>query len=449
MAIIALAPYMLLIILVLQGQISALAAIAGAGFITVISLIFIYPYIANLSALTAYVRQLAQDDRSAKAPDLSFLNNVEELSAAVEELHQSWEVRRRDLESSITESRLLIDTLPDIILMLDQHHNIVRTNQTARQHFTPHLYRTNLEEVVSSPPLKEAIAKVGLTGHGVTVPYTMDTQPQRFFMIAIEPFPQRASSNYRYIIAMHDITEQKRTETMLSDFVANASHEIRTPLTTMLGFVETLQTTAKNDKDALNEFLPLMRQQGERMAKLVRDLLSLSKLERNLSNPPTERCSLTSLLANAIEHLSPSAEERQITLNNKLPSRLPRIIGDHEELIQVFENLLSNAIKYSPKQTEITISSSILPANDKEDGESVRINITDEGDGIPEAVIPRLTERFYRVDTARSRKMGGTGLGLSIVKYILDRHNGRLKIKSTEGKGSTFSVILPLPGNKS
>jgi two-component system phosphate regulon sensor histidine kinase PhoR len=251
---------------------------------------------------------------------------------------------------------------------------------------------------------------------------------------------------------MHDVTESKNTEKMLSDFVANASHEIRTPLASLIGFVELLQTTAKDDPAAREQFLKIMADQGERMSRLVSDLLSLSKIEMNANTPPSEFVRVESAIHAAIDQNRWSSKERNITIAFNREAPLPEITGDSHELTQLFTNLLSNAVKYSHADSTVTVSTGICETIPREATHAERlermlfISVQDQGDGIEKEHLPRLTERFYRVDNARTRKnkVGGTGLGLSIVKHILRRHKGELGIESTVGVGSRFTVYLPL-----
>jgi two-component system, OmpR family, phosphate regulon sensor histidine kinase PhoR len=229
---------------------------------------------------------------------------------------------------------------------------------------------------------------------------------------------------------------------MRADFVANASHELRTPLSTLIGFIETLQGPAADDSDAQRRFLAIMQQQAERMSRLVDDLLSLSRIELNEHLPPTDHLALSGLLKTLSATLELKAAAHGMVIDLDVPDDLPPILGDAEQLAQVFQNLIDNAIKYGGPNTPITITamrSARVPG-------AVAVAVRDHGDGIPRLHLPRLTERFYRIDTARSREMGGTGLGLAIVKHIVSRHRGVLEIDSEIGEGSTFTVHLVAAG---
>jgi len=241
------------------------------------------------------------------------------------------------------------------------------------------------------------------------------------------------------IIYFREISETRRFERMRIDFVANASHELRTPLASLLGFIETLQGPARNDASARTRFLAIMREQAQRMARLVDDLLSLSRIEQHLHLQPRQPVDLALVLHHIVDTLGPLADDNGVTVT--LDAETPVIVsGDRDELLRVAENLIENAIKYGASDGEdkrVEVSASL------DDGDGV-ITVRDFGPGIAAEHLPRLTERFYRIDAGASRAKGGTGLGLAIVKHIVARHRGRLKIESTEGSGAVFRVLLPL-----
>jgi two-component system phosphate regulon sensor histidine kinase PhoR len=260
------------------------------------------------------------------------------------------------------------------------------------------------------------------------------------------------------VLTLHDITGAKRTEQMRADFVANASHELRTPLATLIGFIETLRGPARDDPAAQDRFLGIMQQQASRMARLVDDLLSLSRIEMNEHQPPTGRVALGPLLRGVADTLELRAAARDMHVVLTMPGsgELPPVQGEADELAQVFQNLIDNAIKYGRPGTPIEVTARVA---DRRAGPvaastaaaaaqpAVAVSVRDHGDGIPREHLPRLTERFYRIDTARSREMGGTGLGLAIVKHIVNRHRGHLEIESEVGRGSVFTVYLRIAAN--
>jgi len=245
------------------------------------------------------------------------------------------------------------------------------------------------------------------------------------------------------LVSFEDITHQQQVSQMRRDFVANVSHELRTPLTALLGFIETLQGPARNDSAATDRFLGIMSGEAGRMERLVNDLLSLSRVESGERMRPTTIIEVGGVIQSVLHTLRPLAAETDVTITLKAPETPVNIPADADQLAQVMSNLIENAIKYggAGKEVEITLSQS---ANEPlVRGPAAVIVVQDHGPGIEDIHLPRLTERFYRIDNHRSREMGGTGLGLAIVKHIINRHRGRLRVSSTIGQGSEFRVVLP------
>lgn len=241
------------------------------------------------------------------------------------------------------------------------------------------------------------------------------------------------------LCVFRDVSEEEMAGAMRRDFVANVSHELRTPLTALMGFIETLKNAARDDPKARDMFLGIMETEAGRMNRLVRDLLQLSRVEAEERVRPRDLVELKPLLQGVIGSLRGMAERNgdRVELSGD-PVTLP---GDGDQLTQVFTNLIENALKYGKEGQVVRVT---LSPEDTVRGPAVRVEVADEGEGIDPVHIPRLTERFYRVDTHRSREMGGTGLGLAIVKHIVSRHRGWLRIESEPGAGSRFSVVLPL-----
>lgn len=246
------------------------------------------------------------------------------------------------------------------------------------------------------------------------------------------------------LLSFQDVTFMAQAGQMRRDFVANVSHELRTPLTALMGFIETLSGPARDDAAARDRFLDIMAGEAGRMNRLVGDLLSLSRVEAEERVKPTERVNLTEILKRTLRNLNPLAVEKDITLIPEFGDAPLMLLGDADQLLQVFTNLVENAIKYGGDSKPVEITSETSLRDPAFRGPAVRITVRDHGPGIDPMHLPRLTERFYRADSHRSRALGGTGLGLAIVKHILNRHRGRMKIASDLGQGATFSVILPL-----
>jgi len=245
---------------------------------------------------------------------------------------------------------------------------------------------------------------------------------------------------------LRDLTPLRQVEQMRADFVANASHELRTPLASLSGFIDTLQGSARDDAQARERFLGIMKAQAHRMARLIDDLLSLSRIELNAHLRPEKEVDLVAVLCQVADGLQTLADDRGVDIRITAPSSPLLVLGERDELIRVVENLVENALKYaaSGKRVEIGLTSNELAGGKRE----ARIAVQDHGPGIAPEHLPRLTERFYRVDVAESRAQGGTGLGLALVKHILNRHGGRLIIESVPGQGATFTAHLPLAGRE-
>jgi two-component system, OmpR family, phosphate regulon sensor histidine kinase PhoR len=331
------------------------------------------------------------------------------------------------------------DALPDPFLLLNRDGYVAIANRAAEDVFETQLTGKHISHAVRSPVILDAVQEVIAHRDPLRVDFEQRIPLQRRFEASIAPVAKSESAppeRPAIIILLRDLTREQQLERMRADFVANASHELRTPLASLLGFIETLQGAAKNDLSARERFLVLMRTQAERMARLIDDLLSLSRIELNAHRRPTGVVDLEPLIRQAVEMLQASAAEAEVEINLAVSGDL-HVPGDRDELIQVLQNLLENAIKYAAAGKRVDITAS------RDGAGRVEVAVTDYGPGIAADYIPRLTERFYRVSVQESRARGGTGLGLAIVKHILNRHRAKLIIASELGKGSTFTVRLP------
>ncbi|WP_210529855.1 sensor histidine kinase [Rubellimicrobium arenae] len=245
------------------------------------------------------------------------------------------------------------------------------------------------------------------------------------------------------LVTFEDVTAVEEAGQIRRDFVANVSHELRTPLTALMGFVDTLRGPARDDVAARDRFLGIVSREAHRMARLVDDLLSLSRVEAEERRRPTERIDLRALVGSVAAALEPLATQSGTEIRLDLPAGPVVLPGDQGQLRQVLTNLIENAIKYGGRDAPVEVTLSELGDQPDLRRPGVRLRVIDQGPGIPSHHIPRLTERFYRVDAHRSREVGGTGLGLAIVKHIVNRHRGRLRIESEIGQGSCFIVVLP------
>jgi two-component system phosphate regulon sensor histidine kinase PhoR len=292
------------------------------------------------------------------------------------------------------------------------------------------------------PELIEAIARAYASGEEQCVEYSERVPHDRWFETIVMPVKRQSAPSRPDLVLMtfHDLTPLRRVEEMRADFVANASHELRTPLAALSGFIETLQGSAREDTKARERFLAIMQEQARRMARLIDDLLSLSRIELNAHRRPDTLVDLVPIVRQVVDGLETLARARGVSVHIEATPALI-IRGDRDELVRVFENLVENALKYGAagKRVDITVAESVSLEGEPEAQAGVR----DYGPGIAPEHLPRLTERFYRVDVSESRAQGGTGLGLALVKHILNRHGGRLSIESRLGGGAHFMVYLP------
>jgi two-component system, OmpR family, phosphate regulon sensor histidine kinase PhoR len=371
---------------------------------------------------------------------------VGDLGLSIVRLTRGWSDRIRTAETRLAAADAVIAAVPDPLILLDDRRRVVHANAQAASLLGVTEGPRDLAAMLRNPAVLAAADAV-LRGEAARlVDFTVTVPIERQLQARFARIDRPSLGDAVAVLTLHDITQLKRAEQMRADFIANASHELRTPLTTLTGFIETLRGPAREDGEARERFLAIMHQQAARMIRLVEDLLSLSRIELNEHVMPQGRVALGSLLGHLADTLELRAGERGMRIRLDLPPDLAEVLGDRDELAQVFQNLVDNGIKYGRAGSEITVTAAtgVRHSYGGEAGESpfVSVAVRDCGEGIGREHLPRLTERFYRVDTARSREMGGTGLGLAIVKHILNRHRGHLDIKSTPGIGSVFTVFL-------
>ena len=339
----------------------------------------------------------------------------------------------------------LIGGLPSAAIVLDADGGVIAFNEAARA-LAPAL-RQGEPALISlrMPELVDAVRRASKSREPQRVEFFERVPLDRWFEAFVMPVTLAGVADWRadiLLMTFNDLSPLRRVEEMRADFVANASHELRTPLAALLGFIETLQGPAKNDSVAREKFLAIMQGQATRMARLIDDLLSLSRIELNAHLQPNTPVDLAPIVRQVADGLQTLARDRDVALKLDTPQTPLVVLGDRDELIRALENLVENALKYGEagKRVDITLSRAQTRAATPE----ARIAVRDYGPGIAPEHLPRLTERFYRVDVADSRAQGGTGLGLALVKHVLNRHGGRLSIESTLGQGANFIMHLPL-----
>ncbi|MFG1358686.1 ATP-binding protein [Xanthobacter pseudotagetidis] len=338
----------------------------------------------------------------------------------------------------------LVSALPEPALLLTPEGEIVTANARVALAIGPARVGDPLSFLVRVPEVLDAVRAAARDGLPRRVEFAERVPLDRWLEAHVVPLHLEPGAEARggpdaVLLTFRDLTQQRRVEQMRADFVANASHELRTPLASLSGFIETLQGPARNDQAARERFLAIMAAQARRMSRLIDDLLSLSRIELNAHVRPETPVELGAILAHVRDTLSPLARDRGVAIEIVKDAPEVSVRGDRDELIRLFENLVENALKYGADGKRVTVS---LALEGPPAAPSAVVAVRDYGPGIPPEDLPRLTERFYRVDVAASREQGGTGLGLAIVKHIVVRHRGRLSIDSVPGEGAVFVVRL-------
>ena len=355
----------------------------------------------------------------------------------------------------------ILNKLEDAIIVLDSDQKIVFQNSHSIDLFENNYTGQNITNLIRSPIVLETLENVYKNKKTKIIEYNseygqnLSPRSTNFYNVEIsyeQNHLQLTNSKDNYVILMKNITPLKNIEKVRSSFIANVSHELKTPLATVMGFLETIRGPAKDDKKSMSKFLGIMDKETIRMKRLIDDLLIVSKIESDEHIHPTKKVNLIKTLNNVIESLMEYALKKniQIRTNYQLSENLS-VLGNEDELVQVFTNIIDNSIKYGKINSSIDIKAEeVKEQTDQSEDKKLfpqlilKISVKDESDGIHAKHLSRLTERFYRVDAARSKEIGGTGLGLTIVKHILNKHRGHLDIKSEINQGSTFTVELPI-----
>ncbi len=424
-------PTMVFGLLFAFGAVRLPPALLGWGICVLVAAGFGLALGRDIARLTRLVNGLRL---SAAVPEATMLvPGLHALAEAATALVRTERARQELLIETAAADRALVERLPDPLLKLNEKGEVIWRNASAASAFGfetaallrhPELRAALNEATRLAAPVRRSIAL------GAPVPRDLD--------IAVIPVGGPV-----YVL-INDRTRERGVEKMRADFVANASHELRTPLASLIGFIETLRGPAADDPEAQQRFLGIMAEQALRMQRVIADLLSLSRIEITEHQPPRELLLLPPLLERIAAGMEPMLRAGGATIELAVPEDLPGVPGDADQLTQVFSNLLDNAIKYGRRGGRIRLAAARAGADPRFEPNGVTVAVADDGAGIPREHIPRLTERFYRVDRGRSRAVGGTGLGLAIVKHVVNRHRGRLAIDSEEGRGTTFTVWLPI-----
>ena len=428
----------------------------------------------RLNALSAFLEVVPN-----RAPPPAFPVRKNDLLGTIEyqlsRLFTTQSQHLQQLQDEKKELEALLHSMAEGIVVIDPHGNIVRCNPAALHLFgldpTEDWQGRPFQEFSRHPVLHQLLAAD--SAEGVTREIEVEGREPRQLAVSVLRLPHSGAADTPQgsppttggqVLSCHDLTSIKQLESIRADFVANVSHELRTPLTAIKGYAETLLTGALHDSEHATRFLTIIDRHSERLSRLIDDLLTLSNLELGQTELHRKELQIPELVQEVFDVLQEKAQRGQVTLSQHLPPALPSVTGDRDRLHQVLLNLIDNAVKYTPAQGRVTVSAALhgsvgsvgsvgsLDSTDSTDSidstngarDWLEVAIADTGCGIPEADIPRLTQRFYRVDKARSRELGGTGLGLAIVKHIVMAHNGTLRIESKVNHGTTVRVALPL-----
>jgi two-component system, OmpR family, phosphate regulon sensor histidine kinase PhoR len=429
----------------------ALAVMLGAGwatplpaFVAIIltlgaALTVALLWTRDLDAVTDVVRRVAAEGGGAASYARPALASLSELSREVERLSRRVASRTALVEQLQRADAAIVERLPDPLIVLGADRSVRRANAAARAAFGP-----DIGAVLRHPGLRGAIDRGFTSGNVQSAELILPVPVTREVQAAVVPMDPPLADGGRSVVVLSDRSREHAIERMRADFVANASHELRTPLASLIGFVETLRGSAADDPPAQQRFLAIMAEQGARMNRLIDDLLSLSRIELTEHQAPSETVNLATLVPRLVAGYEPRLAEHAARLEMQIAEGLPPVIADADQLAQVLQNLLDNAVKYGREDGTVHLSVQPAPPGGKwPTRPGTVLTVADQGAGIAREHLPRLTERFYRVDKGRSRAVGGTGLGLAIVKHIVNRHRGQLLIESEEGVGTTVSVWLP------
>ncbi len=362
-----------------------------------------------------------------------------ELGNELNRLAEAAQEKIAGLYKNLAESQALLAGMEEGVLILDLKGRVQKINEAMETNvfsLSPADVGKHYLEVFRDPELNDLIQVTLTSKQGQRRSLSLLGRPGRTFQVQSSLIQDAASGIGGVVVVFHDVTDLKRLERVRQEFVANASHELRTPLTAIKGYVEALLDGGLGNPTQAEQFLKVIDRHAGRMEKIVADMLLLAEVESSDWSLKKEALSLPQLIQAAVEALRPLAESKKQTFQLRLPSELPSIMGDGQKIHQVVINLFSNAISYTPEGGHIVVE--VRP-----DLNGVEVSVSDTGIGIPAADLPRIFERFYRVDKGRSQELGGTGLGLSIVKHIIEAHGGRVSVESKPGQGSRFSFFLP------
>ena len=331
-----------------------------------------------------------------------------------------------------------LNLIQDQILILNKNKIVIFANTTAKNQFGSKIVSNHYASIIRDSNFVEAINNIFQNKKNSSVNSEINFPTYQFFKANLYYIEENLfDENFTIMVVLQDLTDLLKIEKLKSDFVANVSHELRTPLQSIkLGLETITEGPAKDDDKAKEKFFNIMKNETNRMDQLITDLLTLSKIEQEEHKRPSDKINIKDIINIVISNLETVSKNKNIKILNHISEDMI-VLGNQNKLIEIFYNIIENAIKYSDKNKEIAVSAEIK-------NDFIETKVIDQGYGIPKTSLSRVTERFFRVDPEKSKKIGGTGLGLAIVKHLINQHRGELNIKSEINKGSEFQVKLPV-----
>jgi len=446
----SLPPAFVFMMLVFLHIISASMAIMSYATIILFDVIMLLPISFEMQRIRNYITSLSTGNEIDVKDMMLNEQDSRQIATAINQLHRFWSEKNDKLTAQTMSDAAVLDTLPDPIVIINKKQNVVGANLQARNIFGDEMAGKNVRDLFSSEVLLKGIsAVIDKETDSENLVFYLDDEENRKMYAHIKQLPWFSNGQSEVVISIYDLSKVVKLEKAQSDFVANASHELRTPLSVISGFIETLQTSAKNDDKARDMFLKIMKEQADYMSLLIENLLSLSRIEMSDAPKPTEFVNVEDLIPDVKNALVQKLKSKNMQLNVINKTAGATAVADASQIKQVLQNLVDNAIKYGDENSDISITISeedkIPAARDfeTEEGPALVVSVNNKGEPIKKEQIERLTERFYRLQAHRDKNIKGTGLGLSIVKHIIMRHKGNLVITSDKRHGTSFNVYLP------
>lgn len=442
--------FIIFLFLSIYDKINSVVAISSLLGITIFNIIILFPLSLEMQKIKRYIRKLISEDKVEENLQVRE-SETKELMEAINKAHRFWAEKNNIIKAKSISDAAVLDSLPDPLIVIDNHGTIIGANLAAYQIFGKKIMHICIDNLFDSNSFINAVNRVlKLESQSENLLFYVDKPYMRKFYAHIKLLPYQSVSSIQIVIGFYDFTKALKIEKMQSDFVANASHELKTPLSIISSVVETIQTSAKDDEQAREQFMEIIATQTEYMSQLIERLLSLSKIELMENEEPKEKVNLPDVVTSVKKSFAIKAKNNSMNIKTIKAKDIYPIKADEQQIKQIIQNLIDNAIKYGEKNTTITIriynvdkippSQVVNVANSK----GVVFSINNKSAKIPPEKLARLTERFYRLQENENYKIKGTGLGLAIVKHIVIRHRGNITVNSNGNDGTTFMVYLPV-----